>query len=219
MTWSLASGLLILLGVIASYLGVRMLFRTGWFLSWVRGCSGLIFLAFAVSSVFIVIDLSSYKRLLSEQSLATLSFEKLGEQHYKLTVIYVEEGIEENYELHGDQWQVDARVIRWLGFFSALGAKPSYRLDRVSGRYYSLEDERRKERSVHQIIKSSNYGVDTWAWLQTHRGWVPWVDAVYGSATYLPMGEGALYQLSLTNTGLAAKPLNKVAEDAIKHWQ
>ncbi len=218
MTWGAASGIVIILGVISAYLGVRLLFRTGWFLSWVRGCFGLVLLVISVTAVFIVLDLSSYEQLLAEKSLATLSFQKIEEQHYELTLMYVEEGIEESYDLRGDQWQVDARVIRWLGMFSAMGAKPAYRLDRLSGRYYSLEDERRKERTVHQL-KYSDYGLDTWAWLQAHRGWVSWVDAVYGSATYLPMGDGALYQLSLTHNGLTAKPLNKVAEDAVQHWQ
>src|SRR5690625_7570671 len=57
------------------------------------------------------------------------------------------DGTEQEFDLRGDQWQLDARIIKWQGFVAAMGVKPGYRLDRISGRYYTLEDERSAERT------------------------------------------------------------------------
>ena len=45
-----------------------------------------------------------------------------------------------------------------------------------------------------------------------HPRWLPFVDAVYGSATYMPMADGARYQVSITQSGLIARPLNPAAD-------
>ena len=49
--------------------------------------------------------------------------------------------------------------------------------------------------------------------------WLPFVDAVYGSATYLPMADGARYEISITQSGLIARPLNQAAEAAAGAWR
>jgi hypothetical protein len=44
------------------------------------------------------------------------------------------------------------------------------------------------------------------------------VDAVYGSATFLPMADKAAYAISASQTGLIARPLNEAARNAISGW-
>ena len=39
------------------------------------------------------------------------------------------------YVLYGDQWQIDARVVRWKLPALMAGVPPLYRLERLSGRY------------------------------------------------------------------------------------
>ncbi|MFT5082991.1 MAG: hypothetical protein ACI9Y1_001028 [Lentisphaeria bacterium] len=202
----------------AVYLGARLLAKTTWILGWLRGMVGLSLIALAVLITLVGLDLFSYKQLLDEKPLLTISFEKQGEQAFEAKVDFVDNGQEQSFVIKGDQWQVDARIIRWLGLFQVLGAKPGYRLDRISGRYYSLEDERREKRSVYQLSESE-YGLDMWHFLRENGRYVPIVDAVYGSATYLPMEHGAIFQISLSSNGLTAKPLNSIADGAINRWQ
>lgn len=218
MFWGATTGFIIVISLVAIFFGLKLLGHKGWILGWLRGSLGLLMLVLATLCILVAIDLNSYQQLLAEKPVITLSFEKLEEQSFKAKLVYVEEGVEKEYVLKGDQWQVDARIIRWLGVFRAMGATPAYRLDRISGRYYSLEDERRKDRTVHQMT-DQQYGLDTWSWLNAHSNYVPWVDAIYGSATFLPMEDGALYQISLTHNGLVAKPLNDLATDAINRWR
>lgn len=208
----------LILAVLTLYFGARVLGKFGWFFDWLRGMVGLLLVAVAVVFVLVGLDLLTYKEIFSEKPLLTISIEKKAEQHFLVTLLDINESAEESYEVFGDQWQVDARIIRWKGLLQTFGAKPGYRLDRLSGRYYSLEDERRKTRSVHSLA-SSEYGLDMWAWVQEHGRFMPFFDAVYGSAAYLPMEDGAIFQVSLGVTGLVARPMNTVAEQAIKRWQ
>lgn len=207
--------LVIILAIVSLYLAGRFLASKSWVMGWVRGSIGLAFVGLAVFFVLVVMDFFSYEKLLEEDTLATLNIEKLGEQHYTVNVEYILESRQESYELRGDLWQMDAKIIRWLGFFRAIGAKPGYRLDRISGRYYSLEDERRYERTVYSI-NESKMGLDVWSWLQNGGSFVPWVDAVYGSATYLPLADGAIYQVRLSSNGLTAFPVNSIAKKAVE---
>ena len=101
---------------------------------------------------------------------------------------------------------------------SALGLSTGYRLDRLSGRYFSLEEENKLERTLHQLNPGSRQ-LDIWQMLQSSGNSLGFLDASYGSATYLPMVDGALFAVSLSNTGLLARPLNGPAKAAVKSWQ
>jgi hypothetical protein len=57
-----------------------------------------------------------------------------------------------------------------------------------------------------------------WSVVHRHHTWLPWFDALYGSATYLPMADGALYDIRVSPTGLVARPLNQAARDAVGTW-
>jgi hypothetical protein len=131
---------------VAIYFGLKMVGKGRWIIAWMRGSVGLGLLALAVFMVLVSLDLLSYKQLLSEKTLGTISFSQNDTQDYTATLTLIHEGSENSVVIYGDQWQIDARVIAWTGFLKGMGAKPGYRLDRLSGRYYSLEDEHRKKR-------------------------------------------------------------------------
>ena len=69
-----------------------------------------------------------------------------------------------------------------------------------SGRYTRVEDERTLPRTVYDLHAPSR--VDPWELVHRYRAWVPWLDALYGSATYLPMADGALYEIKVSQSGL-----------------
>ncbi len=197
--------------------GLRLLVRGGWLLGWLRGMSGAVIVCLAIVFALVALDIRTYQALTQEKPIATISFEKLGHQRFRASLIFPDNGLTESFDLSGDQWQLDARVIRWKGWMKGLGGKPGYRLDRISGRYFMLEDERSKPRTVYELSRSE-YGMDVWAIARKSNEKLPWVDAGYGSATYVPMADGALYEVGLSQTGLVAKPLNPAAKAAISHW-
>ncbi len=200
------------------YFSARIMGKFGWIIDWLRGMAGLALVGVAVMFVLVALDLTTYKEMFNEKPLLSVSIQKTGEQKYDITVLDIDNSTEETYEVYGDQWQVDARIIRWKGFIEMFGAKPGYRMERLSGRYYSLEDEHRKQRSIHEL-SSSSYGLDMWAWVHENGGFMPLFDAVYGSAAYLPMQDGAIFEVSLGVTGLAARPVNSIAQEAVNRWR
>ena len=210
--------LIIVLAIALLYIGAKLLWKGSWLLGFLRGMLGFSLLLASGLAVLLALEIFSFERWEAEKPVATLSFEQVGDQVYKATFVIPEQGVEKSFEINGDQWQLDARIIRWKDWASALGAEPGYQLDRLSGRYYSLEDERTKKRAVH-TVGEEHHTVDIWSWLHEHRDLVPIIEAKYGSATYLPMVDGALFQVRLSSSGLTARAMNPVAEQAIEYWQ
>ena len=100
---------------------------------------------------------------------------------------------------------------------SLLGLKPGYQLDRIQGRYFALEDERSKERTLYSLSRDP-LGMDIWR--QAREGWSFLVDARYGSAAYLPMADGAIFEVTVPPSGgLIGRPLNGSAQQAVAGWQ
>ena len=64
------------------------------------------------------------------------------------------------FVLSGDEWQLDARVLKWKGWANLFGLDAQYRLERVSGRYRDIEQERTGERTVYALAE--NPGLDLW---------------------------------------------------------
>lgn len=205
-----------IIGVVVLVLTVKSLFSRGWFLGWLKGMFGIVLIGIAATAGLMGWDVYTYHELLDEASVATVSFEKIEEQRYQAILVNAE-GFEKRYELQGDQWQLDARIFKWSPSLAKLGLKPGYRLDRLSGRYYSLEKERHAERTVY-ALNPSKTTIDIWRWMKSVDTRTPWLDALYGSATFVPMADGALYEINLSHTGLLSRPLNERAQEAVKRW-
>lgn len=213
MIFTLLAFFIALIAVFIFYKAGKMLWQNTWFVGFCRGLFGLILVALAAVIGMTAFDLYSYKQVLQEQPVATISFDKVEEQHY-FAVLSDKTGKEQRVELRGDQWQLDARIVKWKGYLAGFGLKPAYRLERLSGRYYDIEQETTAKRTAHSVHPAM-YGIDVWEIINTNPGWLPVVDAVYGSATYLPMKDGALFEITLSTTGLVARPVNQVARDAV----
>ena len=204
----LAAGLVVLAG--------KTLFKGSWILGWLRGMGGILIAGTAVLMVLVALDFNSYRQLGKEDLVATLGFTELQPQRYKVSLVDTS-GEEQFYELSGDLWQLDARIFKWSSALAGIGLSPGYRLDRLSGRYYSLEEEKAAPRTVYSLTGSGT--LDIWQWLKDSGAFRSLLDATYGSATYLPMEDGALFAVSLTSSGLVARPLNDRAKAAIERWQ
>ena len=120
------------------------------------------------------------------------------------------------YSIRGDEWQIDARVIKWQGWAQLLGLTAQYRLERLSGRYTDIEQEKQQARTLYSLTTTDR--IDYWQLLYNYKPYIPWVDAYYGSAAYLPMFDGASYILSINQTGLIARPKDEVTRQQINLW-
>jgi hypothetical protein len=217
MIYTAVAIVLAILALIAAGFGLRLLFNRHWLLGWLRGTFGLVIVALAVVIALGAWDLRSYRQVLSEQPVATLTFNKLDAQRYGAVLAYPDSR-EQRVELSGDLWQLDVRMLKWTPQLAALGLKPGFRVDRLSGRYISLEDEQSKPRSVVDLMESRPV-LDAWQWLRKLHQRFVLLDAVYGSAAYLPMADGAMFSVTIGPSGLVAKPLNDRARLAVDRWE
>ncbi len=207
----------VIVGLVLIATAFYMLLPPRWLQGWLRGNLGFLCLALAFFLILSVLDLLSYKTLSSEQTIATISFKNIAPQKFLATLVDAD-GRESEYNIFGDQWQLDVRLFKWHADAAALGLAPVYRLDRISGRYLSLEQEQASPRSVF-AVRQAQSALDLWSVLHEYRDIIPWLDVTYGNATYLPMADGALFLVTLSPSGLVPRPLNDRAKSAISQWQ
>ena len=210
-------GFLVLLGAGFFFYGARSLRRHRLTAGSLEGLTGLLLLATAGLIVAVLVNLHTYSRLTYEAPAAEVRLQKQSPQHFWA---YVTLGRAEAmiFDLWGDEWQLDARVLKWTGTALLLGFDTLYRLDRLNGRYRDIAQERTQPRSVYSLVEGG-LGLDLWTLAQRYSQWIPWVDAVYGNAAYVPMADGARFVVSIGASGLVARPGNSEAERAVRHWQ
>jgi hypothetical protein len=171
-------------------------------------------LAFALGAS-LGINLRTWQRLTHESAAAEIVLYQVRPQYFSAE-IRLPDGSMRLVDLAGDDWQFDARVLKWTGFATVLGFDTLWRLERISGRWRDVAKERAAERTVHVLGESR--GVDLWE-LARRWQWLPWADAVYGSATYLPMADQARYAVTVSASGLVARPANDAALRAVAEWR
>ena len=84
-----------------------------------------------------------------------------------------------------------------------LGLHTAYDLDRVAGRYVSLDDERDRPRTVAAL--AAPRAVDLFN-LRRQHVWLSFlVDAEYGSATFVDVQSPAVFEVLVSTTGLLVR--------------
>lgn len=142
---------------------------------------------------------------------ARITLKQQAPQRY-LATLETTEG-RQDFVLLGDEWQLDARVVRWTLPARFSGLPPVYRLERLAGRYGDPKQEAEAPRSVHDLRRD-------WDFWEFHQRWLaglPVADARFGSAAYLPMLDGAAYEVYLApGGGLVAKPADAQSERLLR---
>jgi len=196
--------LLLLLVAWLLFVGCRRTRGVGRFL---RGLAGLLFFLLALVLGGLALVLHDYLHIADDIAVARLSMKQLGPQHFQVLFVPAT-GNGRTVDLHGDQWDVDARVIRWKLPAQLAGFPPLYQLERIGGRYRDIVQERAAPRSVQALNDTALF--DVWALKHRYPRWLPFVDADYGSGAFLPMVDGGRFDLFLnTRGGLVAKPADE----------
>ncbi len=178
--------------------------------------SGIASVTVAALVAVLVFSYFTYARLTSEQLVSRIEFTRIAPFEFRARLM-IEGERDRFFVLTGDEWQLDARLVTWKPPATILGLDPIFRLDRLSGRYSDVEQERTKPRTVHAL--SPKPALDVWNVARRIPWLLPGVDAQYGAATYVPMLDGALYEVSLSRDALIARPANDVARKAVSEWR
>lgn len=163
-----------------------------------RGLVGIMFLALAALAGTITAGIQGYRALTYEEVAATVATEPLGPHRFRATIM-LPDGRLAMYELAGDAFYVDARVLKWRGLTTLLGLHTLYELDRVAGRYNDAQDERTKPHTAYTLVRATP--VDLFL-LARRKLLGPLVDAEYGSAAFIAANGPADYEVRVSTTGL-----------------
>jgi hypothetical protein len=178
--------------------------------------SGGVLVLMVVAAVLVAANLVTYARLTHEQEAARVTTTRLAEREFTVSV-QTRDRPPRQYSLRGDEWQIDARVLKWRALGNLLGFDTVYRLERLSGRYGDVQSERSAPRTVHELAQDP--GVDFWSMARRYHDYLPLADALYGSAAYVPMAEGAEYVVTVSASGLVVRPANDAAKNAVGGWK
>ncbi len=204
--------LLFLLGV-GHLLSGRPLRASGHFLG------GAPLAVIGCAAALLGVNAQTYARLTHEGPVALVSVRTLDPKAllYVVTLKRLDEtGRVQTCVLQGDEWVLSGRVQKWKPWANILGLDATYTLDQLSNMYFTAA------RGNGRMITScdiagpppavNQYVPPQWlAWLQSQ---AYTVDRRFGSANYMPLANGAVYRVVITQSGFNAEPVNDAARHA-----
>jgi hypothetical protein len=193
-----------LLGALLLLSGIGALLRLRPFRFISRTVFGLLLLAVGALAAAIAVGMHGYTALTREDVAATLLVQPIGPQRFSATVRYPDLR-EVKFELAGDEVYVDAHILKWKPFANVLGLHTAYELDRIAGRYRSIDHERSAPRTVFPL--SRDKPLDLFALRQRYTFLAPLLDAEYGSASYVAVSHPAEIELRVSTTGLLMREI------------
>ena len=178
--------------------------------------AGSVTAVIGTAGILLAISYLGYQRLTDEQSVGVIEFSPTAPQEY-IARLMIDGQLDRLLTLRGEEWQLDARIVTWKPPATLPGLEPVYQLERLSGRYTSVQRELTESRTVHALAEERP--LDLWSLARRFPRFAPGVDAYYGTAPYLPMADGARFHITLSRDALVARPVNDAAREALGDWR
>ena len=161
------------------------------------GLLGILCLVLLSASVY------TYTSLTSESLVAELRFNLIGEREYLARLRTGDFCEEEQFQVMGDQWRLDAEFIKWKYWALALGLDSQYRLDRFEGRYRLTSEQNSEPSHAYDLKKDTVLDMGE---LSKALGFFNFlVDTTYGSSTYNNIDTESVFYIYRTQTGLITR--------------
>jgi len=165
------------------------------------------------------LNMQSYARLTYEAPVAEVSVHAVNpaQKLYDVSIRRLDgSGRVQTCRLQGDEWLLGGHVQKWKAWANELGLNATYTLDQVSNMYYSAADANGRPITACDIRgpapQINQYLPDNW---------VKWListmlvqDRRFGSANFMPLADGAVYKVVITQFGFNAEPANDAAAQA-----
>jgi len=191
-------------------LSVRALKKRRVFKTTTNTLLALLMLSLTALSATLPISTQGYRALTREDVVATVTTRRVSEQQFEASVRFPD-GRDTVFVLAGDEFYMDARILKWKPIANVLGLHTDYELDRISGRYLDLETEQSNQRTVFAL--GSSKPIDLFELRRRHPilGWL--VDAEYGSGTFIATDDQALFDVLVSTTGLMIRKRGSLNEE------
>jgi hypothetical protein len=167
----------------------------------------------------VALNTQTFARLSHENDVANVAVKLVDPAHslYHLTIqrLDVPDAVQ-GCDVQGDEWEMSARVQKWKPWANMLGLDTTYTLDQVSNKYFDAArgngrpitacDLKGPPPAVNQYVPQS------WLFWLTDQSYTE--QRRFGSAAYMPLADGAVYKVVMTQSGLNAEPINAAAASA-----
>ncbi len=165
------------------------------------------------------LNLQSYSRLTYEAPVAEVSVHALDvtNKQYAVTVKRLDSSLPpQTCQLQGDDWLLAGRVQKWQPWANEIGLNATYTLNLLSNMYETAESANGRPITACNIKgpppKINQYLPQSWIdWLISH---ALVQDRRFGSANFMPLADGAVYKVVITQMGFNAEPANDAAAKA-----
>jgi hypothetical protein len=147
----------------------------------------------------IIVSTNGYNSFTKEELAATVIITPISKQKFNAQFT-MPDGSQQTFTLSGDQLYVDAHILKWKPLANIIGLHTSYELDRVSGRYAELNDERSKTHTHYSL--SQNKMIDMFNIRQKFAFLSPLLDAEYGSASFINSNSALKFKIMVSTSGL-----------------
>lgn len=198
-TWLFAAAGLALLGLLLVFASAGALLNLRPFRFLLRLLAGIVALLIGALAALVAVGTAGYSALTKETIAATVLVEPLGPQRFRATV-RLPDGRETSHDMAGDEFYIDAHILKWKPVANLVGLHTAYELDRIAGRYRSVKDEQASPRTV--IAIGTDKPVDFFTLRQRYAALAPLVDAHYGSASFVPVTQPTELEVRVSTTGL-----------------
>ncbi len=195
------------LAILFLYLAVKAFTARRWMRGLVSTLLTVIAVLCASMSALVLVGTQGYQALTHEQVVATLTTTPTGPRAFR-AALRLADGRTPEFELEGDEILIDAHILKWKYVGNLLGFTTLYELDRVGGRYASVEDEQSHRRTIFPL--SQPKPVDLFQLARQYTPIAFLVDAEYGSGTFTQVGRPAQYEVAVSTTGLLIRKIGGV---------
>ena len=199
----------ITLGLIVTFAGIVSLIKAHVGSFTVRILLGMVFLLSGILAGLVAFGMQGYQALTKESIAAHVSVSPIANQKFVASFRFPD-GRKANYIIFGDEIYVDAHILKWQPLANLFGLHTAYELDRIAGRYRDLEQERTAERSIHSL--GTDKPVNLYGLRQRYNFLAIFLDAKYGSATFIPVTQAAELELRVSTTGLLIREADTIGK-------
>lgn len=170
--------------------------------------SALLILGIIAVILWAAISFRAYQAFNKEELFASVTCQKSYNISFDYIIFYNPVGKTRPiaFGIKGNQWRVEGLVIKWKPFVNILGIHTWHKPVRLSGRFSSIE----KQKKYGSTDYALNNGEDNfWRFIYKANKLLPFIEAVYGSAAFIPCKENVVYKVYVTTSGYLIKSSNK----------
>lgn len=148
--------------------------------------------------------LRAFQAFSGEELIARVRCHRVGPDSFELTYLPAAAPPSQarTVVLKGDQWAISGGIIKWHPWLTAAGVRSYHRPMRLAGQYVKLE----RQRAEPPTVESLSPGADLfWEALYAADPYLPFVEAVYGTAAYVYVEPGRVQEVYVTPSGYLIK--------------